>query len=137
MVGLLTRVWQSRIWITPLPSRLRQNQSAIFRAGSLKNNSPPSLSSAMMDRVMAPRLGLVILPYFKVNSLAFSPTYWIMAFRSLVSIRSSPSSSAILNIIVNISLCVSFNSRIRDNSKGPISEMVVRSGSPFSPYTSQ
>ncbi len=137
MVGLLTRVWQSRIWITPLPSRLRQNQSAIFRAGSLKNNSPPSLSSAMMDLVMAPRLGLVILPYFKVNSLAFSPTYWIMAFRSLVSIRSSPSSSAILNIIVNISLCVSFNSRIRDNSKGPISEMVVRSGSPFSPYTSQ
>ena len=60
-----------------------------------------------------------------------------MDFKSLVSNNNKPSSSAILKMIVRISLCVSFKSKIRLRRSGPISEMVVRSGIPFSPYTSQ
>ena len=55
IVGLLTSVWQSRTWITPLPSRLRQNQSEIFRAGSLKNNSPPGIFPTAFWRSWATR----------------------------------------------------------------------------------
>ena len=54
-----------------------------------------------------------------------------------MSIRSQPLSSAIRKMIVRISLCRSFNCRMRASRTGPISETVVRSRMPFSPYISQ
>ena len=45
-------------------------------------------------------------------------------------------SSAILNTMVNTPACVSFKSSMRESSSGPMSEMVARTGWPFSPNTS-
>ena len=137
MVGLLINLWQSSIWMQPFPSQFLENQSAIFRAGSPKNCSPPSPSSATTERIMAAKLAEDMLPYCMLYSLAFSLTYCSMARRSLVSIKSSPSSSAILKMMDKISDWVSFRSKIRLSSRGPISETVVLKGMPFSPYTSQ
>ena len=76
------------------------------------------------------------LPYWVVNVLAFSPTYCSIARRSFKSSNNMPLSSAMRNTIFKTPVCVSFKSSMRDNSKGPISLIVARTGWPFSPNTS-
>ena len=130
------RLRQSRTFTVPWPPSC-WNQSAMFRAGSVKNSSPPLLSRATTPRRMALTLALAMLPYWAEYWALFSATYWSMDFKSLVSTSSSPSSSAILNTMVRISVWVGFKSRILPSSSGPISETVVRRGMPDLPYTSQ
>ena len=130
--GSFIRLRQSRILILPLPSSVA-NQSAIFRAGSPKNCSPPLLSSATTPRRIALMLALAMLPYWAEYWALFSATYWSMDFKSLVSMRSRFSSSAILNTTVRISDWVVFSPRSLLSSRGPISEIVVRTGMPICP----
>ena len=60
-----------------------------------------------------------------------------MAFTSLRSSSSMPSSSAMRKTTCITPVWVSFSPSIRLSSSGPISLTVVRTGWPFSPYTSQ
>jgi len=104
--------------------------------GSPKNLSPPCASICSRPRWIAPTLAAETLPYWVVNSLAFSPTCCSIARRSFRSSSASPWSSAILKTICITPPWVSFRPSIRDSSSGPMSETVARTGWPCSPKTS-
>ena len=86
---------------------------------------------------MAPIEAVDTLPYSVVNCLAFSPTYWIIARRSLRSSSSRALSSAILKTSCSTPDWVGLRLSSRASSKGPMSEIVARTGWPDSPNTSQ
>ncbi len=112
-------------------------RSSMFKAGSPKNVSPPSPSSVNSPRCMAPMLALETRPYSVLNSAACSPTYWSMERRSFMSSSSKPLSSAILNVMVSAPDWVSLRFKSLLRRSGPISDIVVRTGCPCSPYISQ
>ena len=65
-----------------------------------------------------------------VNVLALAPTYWSIARRSFRSSSKSPLSSATLKVSVSTPCWVSLSSSSRPSSRGPISEIVARTGCP-------
>ncbi len=122
--------------MTPLPFSSVCIMSAMLSIGSPKKASPPCCSSASMPRWIAPIDAAETLPYSVVNVLALSPTCCSIARRSLQSSSRSPLSSATLKTRCSTPSWVSFRPSIRDNSSGPMSEIVARSGCPSLPKTS-
>src|SRR5882757_4815736 len=98
---------------------------------------------------MVPTVALVTLPKacaaFRIEasgssspSADFSGTIASSSdLRSFMSIRVSPFSSATRNATFRTPSCTSLRSSMRDNSSGPISVTVARTGWPCSPNTSQ
>ena len=76
-------------------------------------------------------------PYSAESCLAVVLTCWSIARRSFKSSSKRPLSSATLKVMLSTPDCTSLRSSSRESSSGPISEMVVRTGWPCSPNTSQ
>ena len=127
------RLLESSTLMVPLPEGSVVKKSATLIAGSPKNWSAPSPSSATMARTMAATDCLAMRPYSLSSAAAFSLANCRMALRSFVSHKSRFSSSASLYTTERMSACVLFSPRIPASSCGLISETVVRSGMPRLP----
>ena len=119
----------------PLPSVCIR--SSMLSIGSPKKLSAPCCSMPSRPRWIAPIDAAETLPYSVVKDEALSPTCWHIARRSFKSSNNRPLSSAILNTSCSTPDWVSLRLSRRESRSGPRSEMVARTGWPFSPNTSQ